>query len=63
MNVDENGPVAKATVQQMAGFHFVKYQDKDDNKEGLTILKNTTLASHLTLKDSFYNLYTCTWFE
>ena len=39
MNVDENGPVAKATVQNMAVFLFVKWQDEDNNKEGLTILK------------------------
>ena len=39
MNVDENGPIAKATVQNMAGFLFVKWQDEDDHKEGWTILK------------------------
>ena len=36
MNVDENGPVAKATVQNMAGFLLVKWPDEDDNEEGLT---------------------------
>ena len=48
MKVDENGPVAKATVQNKAGFLFVKWQDEDDNKEGLIIWKkNTTLTSHI----------------
>ena len=42
MNVDENRPVAKATVQNMAGFIFVNWQDEGDNKEGWTIFKNVT---------------------
>ena len=39
MNVDKNGPVAKATLQNMTGFLFVKWQDEDDNKEGLKNLQ------------------------
>ena len=37
MNVEENGSVAKASVQNMAAFLF-KWQDEDGNEEGWTIL-------------------------
>ena len=64
MNVDENGPVAKATVQNRAGFLFVKGEDEDDDKVGLTIFKKT-LPWQVTQhdKDWLYHLYTCTSFE
>ena len=31
MNLDENETIAKATVENMTGFLFIKWQDKDDN--------------------------------
>ena len=58
MNVDENGSIAKAFLQNMAV--FFKWQGKDDNKEGCSIFKNTTLTSHITWQGlvlSSLNLY------
>ena len=40
MNVDDNGSVAKASVQTWLAFFF-KWQDKYENKEGSTIFKKT----------------------
>ena len=38
MNIDENGSVAKASVQNMA--FFFKWQGEDDNKDDWTIFEN-----------------------